>query len=70
MHYDIFSPDKDMLQHLHTAISNMKAFLNGAYHDVTKAHLQKYLDEFNFRYNRRKFGVHLFERLAMAVFAR
>lgn len=70
VHYDTFSPDKDMLQHLHTAISNMKAFLNGTYHDVTKAHLQKYLDEFNFRYNRRKFGVHLFERLAMAVFAR
>ena len=47
----------------------MKAFLNGTYHGVTKAHLQEYLDEFDFRYNRRKFGEHLFERLAMAVFA-
>lgn len=70
VHYETFSPDKDMLQHLHTAISNMKAFLNGTYHGVTKAHLQEYLDEFDFRYNRRKFGEHLFERLAMAVFAR
>lgn len=61
---------KDMLQHLHTAISNMKVFLNGTYHGVTKAHLQEYLNEFDFRYNRRKFGEHLFERLAIAVFAR
>lgn len=51
VHYETFSPDKYMLQHLHTAISNMKAFLSGTYHGVTKAHLQEYLYEFDFRYN-------------------
>ena len=37
--------------------------------DEERYYLQDYLDEFDFRYNRRKFGEHLFERLAMAVFA-
>lgn len=66
--YETFSPEKGMLRHLHTAISNMKSFINGTYHGVTKEHLQEYLDEFDFRYNRRKFGECLFERLANAVF--
>lgn len=66
--FETFSPEKDMLRRLHTAISNMKALICGTYHGVTKEHLQEYLDEFNFRYNRRNFGEHLFERLAVAVF--
>ena len=66
--YETYSPEKDMLKHLHRAISNMKAFIDGTYHGVTKQYLQEYLDEYSFRYNRRRFGVHLFERLAVAVF--
>lgn len=66
--YETFSTDKDMLRHLHTAISNLKSFIEGTYHGVAKPHLQEYIDEFNFRYNRRKFGENLFERLANAVF--
>lgn len=68
VHYETYSPDKNMLMALHTAISNLKALLIGTYHGVTKEHLQEYLDEFVYRFNRRKCGVHLFERLAVAVF--
>lgn len=68
VHYETFSPDKEMLLNLHTAISNMKALINGTYHGVTKARLQEYLDEFAFRFNRKSFREHLFERLAAAIF--
>jgi ISXO2-like transposase domain/Transposase zinc-ribbon domain len=37
----------------HRAISNMKAWLIGTHHGVGRPHLQAYLDEFVFRYNRR-----------------
>ena len=70
VHYETFAPEKDMLTALHTAISNMKSLINGTYHGVTKEHLQEYLDEFVFRFNRRNFREHLFERLAVAVFER
>ena len=63
-----FSPEAEMLVHLHRNISNLKAFINGTYHGVTKTHLREYLDEFCFRFNRRGFAVHLFERLASAAF--
>ena len=68
VHYETFSPDKGMLLNLHTAISNMKALINGTYHGVTKKRMQEYLDEFCFRFNRKLFHEHLFERLAAAAF--
>lgn len=68
VHYETFSPEKEMLVALHTAISNMKSLINGTYHGVTKEYLQEYLDEFVFRFNRRNYNEHLFERLAVAVF--
>lgn len=39
--------------HLHQAIGNMKAWLNGTHKGVNRAHLATYLDEFVFRHNRR-----------------
>jgi len=56
----------DHLQWLHTIISNMKAFIGGTYHGLDKKHLQKYFDEFCYRFNRRKFGYQLFNRLLTA----
>jgi transposase-like protein len=39
--------------HLHQAIGNLKAWLNGTHRGVTRRHLAVYLDEFVFRHNRR-----------------
>ena len=41
------------LVHIHRAFSNLKTWLNGSHHGVSKKHLQAYLNEFVFRYNRR-----------------
>ena len=54
------------LHWLHKAISNLKAFLLGTYHDRC-TQFQAYLDEFCFRFNRRKTGDQIFMRLARAV---
>ena len=56
------------LHWLHKAISNLKAFLLGTYHGRC-TQLQSYLDEFCFRFNRRKTGDQIFLRLARAVAA-
>ena len=45
----------DPLQHAHWALSLFKRCWIGTYHGaVSRKHLQVYLDEFEFRYNRRK----------------
>lgn len=48
-------PDKDPkhLLWMHTIISNAKAFIEGTFHGLGSIHLQRYLDEFCFRFNRR-----------------
>ena len=56
------------LHWLHKAISNLKAFLLGTYHGRC-TQLQAYLDEFCFRFNRRKTGDQIFLRLASTVAA-
>ena len=56
------------LHWLHKAISNLKAFLLGTYHGRC-TQLQAYLDEFCFRFNRRKTGDQIFLCLARAVAA-
>jgi ISXO2-like transposase domain len=38
---------------VHIAIANLKRFLLGTYHGVSGFHLQEYLDEFCYRFNRR-----------------
>lgn len=43
-----------VLAHFHRAVSNMKTWLLGTHHGrVSQKHLQAYLNEFTFRYNRR-----------------
>lgn len=41
------------LPKVHIIIGNLKNFLNGTYHGVSRNHLQEYLDEFCYRFNRR-----------------
>lgn len=55
----------DHLQWLHTVLSNAKAFVGGTYHGLDSKHLQAYLDEFCYRFNRRKFKGQLFSRLGL-----
>ena len=47
----------------HVVISNMKAWLKGTYHGVSKKHLQAYLNEYVFRFNRRKYPMSGFRSL-------
>ena len=54
------------LHWLHKASSNLKAFLLGTYHGRC-TQLQSYLDEFCFRFNRRKTGDQIFIRLTRAA---
>lgn len=45
---------ENVLRHLHLVFSNLKTWLDGTHHGrVSKKHLQQYLDEFTFRFNRR-----------------
>ena len=41
------------LPHIHKAFGNLKAWLIGTHHGVDPKHLQAYLNEFVFRFNRR-----------------
>ena len=56
----------DNLHWLHKAISNLKTFLLGTYHGRC-THIQAYLDEYCFRFNRRMTGNQIFLRLTRTV---
>ncbi len=68
-HYQVFDKNSGVLRWVHTLISNMKSFLLGTYHGLSKKHLQSYFDEFCFRFNRRFWPHLLFPRLVTAVAA-
>ena len=51
--WDVFDADKEMLVWLHTVISNAKSFVQDTFHGLDALHLQRYLDEFCWRFNRR-----------------
>jgi transposase-like protein len=65
--YQVFDSDSDMLKWLHTIVSNAKAFISGTFHGLGKKHLQSYLDEYCYRFNRRRMGSIIFDRLLFAV---
>lgn len=44
---------EDYLPIIHLVFSNLKAWINGTHHGVSAEHLQAYLNEFTFRFNRR-----------------
>ena len=54
------------LKWVHVLASNSKAFLLGTFHGIGKKHLQRYLDEFCYRFNRRRREGELFDRLVTA----
>jgi transposase-like protein len=47
----------------HLVFSNLKAWLNGIHHGVSAKHLQAYLNEFTFRFNRRFYPFNAFRSL-------
>jgi transposase-like protein/ribosomal protein L37AE/L43A len=63
-----FDPERepDHLLWLHKILSNLKAFIAGTFHGLNKKHLQRYFDEFAYRFNRRQFQDQLFVRLLKA----
>jgi len=56
-----------LLPWVHTLIGNTKTFLRGTYHGVSHKHLQRYLDEFCYRHNRRFKGMEIFDRILTAA---
>ena len=44
----------DILHWVHRVFSNLKMWAKGVFHSLRKSHLQRYLDEFVFRWNRRR----------------
>ena len=59
-------PRFDVLKWVNILVSNAKAFILGTYHGVQKKHLQKYLDEYCYRFNRRFWPGQAFDRLLLA----
>lgn len=55
-----------LLHWTHIVISNAKTFVAGTFHGLDGKHLQQYLDEFCYRFNRRRREAELFDRLLLA----
>ena len=43
-----------LLPWVHRVFANLKRWLTGTFHGARKPHLKRYLDEFTFRWNRRR----------------
>jgi transposase-like protein/predicted RNA-binding Zn-ribbon protein involved in translation (DUF1610 family) len=56
----------DFQKWLHIIIGNAKTFIQGTYHGLGEKHLQSYLNEFCYRFNRRFWEPQLFNRLLNA----
>ncbi|WP_414464383.1 IS1595 family transposase [Hyphomicrobium sp. DY-1] len=54
---------EDYLPIIHLVFSNLKAWLTGVHHGVRPQHLQAYLNEFTFRFNRRFYPFNSFRSL-------
>ncbi len=52
---------------LHILIMNLKSWLRGIHHKCSEKHMQAYLNEFFYRFNRRKFGRTIFHGLLSRI---
>ena len=59
----IYGKKSDMLPKVHLVVANLKTWLTGTYNCLPAKHLQKYLDEFTFRFNRRWKLENIFDKL-------
>ena len=53
----------ELLPWVHRVFSNLKRWAKGVFHGLRKAHVQRYLDEFVFRWNRRRHTRSAFDTL-------
>ncbi len=53
----------EILPRVHRVISNLKSWLQGTHRGVSGEHLQVYLDEYTFRFNRRRTPIAAFQTL-------
>ena len=71
LHKAIIIPDKTKVSKIfpwvHTAINNAKKKLLGLHHHINDKYMQNYLNEFCYKFNRRYFGIKLFDRLVVAA---
>jgi len=65
---EVFDPKEkpEHMKWLHVIVSNIKTFLLGTYHGIGSEHMQAYLDEFCYRFNRRGWQSQLFPRTLAA----
>ena len=63
----IYDPNGQSLAWLHTIVSNAKSFVQGTFHGLDSIHLDRYLDEFCWRFNRRWHTRDIFSDLLRAV---
>ena len=54
---------EEYLPMVHLVFSNLKTWLGGIHHGVSHQHLQAYLNEFTFRFNRRFYPFNAFRSL-------
>ena len=54
---------EEFLPITHLVFANLKTWINGAHHGVSAKHLQAYLNEFTFRFNRRFYPFNSFRSL-------
>ena len=70
MHYKVVLREPKatgkLLPWVHRIISNAKAVIRGAHRGVSEKHLQSYLSEICYRFNRRFWERELFDRLVQA----
>jgi hypothetical protein len=59
-------PKDQLLKWVHVIISNAKASITGTFNGLDGKHIQRYLDEFCYRFNRRYRETELFDRLLAA----
>jgi hypothetical protein len=65
----VVSKDKEALKQLrwvHVLAANLKGNLRGVHHGVSEKHLDRYLAEFSYRFNRRNWDSQLFNRTLAA----
>jgi transposase-like protein len=69
--YEILPADspESKLKWLHKAIGNCKQIILGTFHGLARTDLQTYLDEFCYRFNRRKIPQLMFGKLVTSLFS-